>query len=371
MIRKEVLEGIQKELKKIGLKKMQQRVGKTFFDMDYVVEALYRAFISGKNIILYGPGGFGKSTVVVEFLKQANINYSTIVGYEDMDVEGLLGIPDMDKLLKKSIYETAFDRTPFVNPGILILEEFLDVNPKTAIALKDIITEGGLRQGNKLFESLISSIVICSNRSPYELSIDDSSIAFYKERFPIVIEVRWKEYTYYRYLLYIQKLVTPAAFTQHKESYTILAELAARTSNDKTFVSPRVVKDSVEFLQANNYKIETLQFIDGLDTDIIEEVYAACVYREEEARLTTITYNINQQVELLLDKSDMTSRYIIDSILELKAIIKKINDLTVKSIDNIQSISKLKSHCANAIDILWSKFKPDETDENINQLFEI
>lgn len=371
MIRDKVLKGIQKQLREIGLEEMKERISKTFFDMNDVVEALYRAFVSGKNIILFGPGGFGKSTVVIEFLKQANINQSVIVGYEDMDVEGLLGIPNMDKLMNKSIYETAFDRTAFVNPGILILEEFLDVNPKTAIALKDIITQGGLRQGKKFTESAISSIVICSNKSPYELSTDTSTTAFYKERFPIVIRIDWKDYSYSRYLKYIQKVVDPTEFSLHEESYRVLAELAYRTSREDNVVSPRIVKDAAEFLKENEYDVKVLMLIDGLNTSIIEEVRTACVYRQEEARITKIKYNIDSHIEEILGTENMGSRFIIDSIIELKVILERLDGLHIENIDTMESFSKIKGMCKSTVEILWNKLHPKEEDERVETITKI
>ncbi len=371
MTKQAVFKGIQKELKKIGLKKMQELVGKKFFDMDDVVEVLYRTFIAGKNVILYGPGGFGKSTVVVEFLKQAKIKHSTIVGYEDMDVEGLLGIPNMDKLLNKSVYETAFDRTAFVNPGVLLLEEFLDVNPKTAIALKDIITEGGLRQGNSFTESLISSIVICSNKSPYEVSTDYSTTAFYRERFPIVCEVSWKVFDYSRYLSYIQKIVTSTEFSRHEETYMVLAELAARTSASGELVSPRIVRDAVDFLKANDYEVECLTFIDGLDTDIIDEVYTTCVYRKEESRINAIKYNIDQRVEELTSQDNSSTRNLLDSIVEIKLILRKLEEEHIESTDNVNTFNAIKISCDNAVSLLWVKLKPSEEHAIVDHIFEV
>lgn len=370
MTRTEILKTLSANLKKIGLEKMKEKVGKTFFDMDHVVEVLYRGIISHKNIILYGPGGFGKTTIVKEFLKQANINYSTIVGYEDMDVEGLLGIPNMDKLLNKSIYETAFDRTAFANPGILILEEFLDVNPKTAIALKDIITEGGLRQGGMFTESKVASIIICSNKSPYELSTDHSTTAFYKERFPIVCNLSWKDFSYERYEAYLQKIIPATIYNKNKETYTVLAELAYRTSEENAVVSPRVVKDAAEFLKANDFKIETLKLIDGLNTEIIDEVFSAVVYRTEESKLQSIKYRIQERVEDILGEPTMSSRYIIDSITELRMIMSKLTDMHLNDVKHLGFTAELKKYCDANVNILWSKLKMKEGDfDNLENIF--
>ncbi len=370
MNRNEVLIGIQTQLQKFELKDLQEKLRESFFDMDNVIKYLYKTLMAGKNIILYGPGGFGKSTIVVEFLKLIDINYSTIVGYEDMDVEGLLGIPDMDKLLNKSIYETAFDRTPFANPGILILEEFLDVNPKTAIALKDILTAGGLRQGQVIKESLISSVIICSNKSPYELSVDSSTDAFYKERFPIVCEVKWNSYSYINYLAFIKTITTKEEYEAHTDIYTVIAELAYRTSLN-TIISPRIVKDSVEFVQLNDYNIYDLVLIDGFDTDILTEVKLACEIREEKDKLSQIKYNINTRLNEILTVSDMSSRYITDSIIEINAILRRLEEEEeVTNADNTTIFIDTIMKCKDSITILWGKFDFSEA-VIIKKLFDI
>jgi hypothetical protein len=64
---------------------------------------------------------------------------TVVVGYKDMPVDALLGIPDMSKLLNESKYEVNF-KSPFYKPGILIGKN-LQI-PSTAAALKDILTEG-------------------------------------------------------------------------------------------------------------------------------------------------------------------------------------------------------------------------------------
>jgi hypothetical protein len=53
---------------------------------------------------------------VLDFYK---IPYTVVVGYKDMPVDALLGIPDMSKLLNESKYEVNFKESPFYKPGIL------------------------------------------------------------------------------------------------------------------------------------------------------------------------------------------------------------------------------------------------------------
>jgi hypothetical protein len=72
---------------------------------------------------------------VLDFYKFLTV----VVGYKDMPVDALLGIPDMSKLLNESKYEVNFKESPFYKGSYR--EEFTDILPSTAAALKDILTE--------------------------------------------------------------------------------------------------------------------------------------------------------------------------------------------------------------------------------------
>jgi hypothetical protein len=54
------------------------------------------------NVFLSGPGGYGKSNLIKFVLDFYKIPYTVVVGYKDMPVDALLGIPDMSKLLMKA-----------------------------------------------------------------------------------------------------------------------------------------------------------------------------------------------------------------------------------------------------------------------------
>jgi hypothetical protein len=52
------------------------------------------------------------------------IKFTVVVGYKDMPVDALLGIPDMSKLLNESKYEVNFRSHLSINQEILIGEEY-------------------------------------------------------------------------------------------------------------------------------------------------------------------------------------------------------------------------------------------------------
>jgi MoxR-like ATPase len=162
-----------------------------FVYLEEVEKTLDIALSTKTNIILYGPGGFGKTELVKKYIKKHNLTSNVVVGYKNMMVEALLGIPDMQKLMNDSEYQIAFDKSVFMGAEVLVLEEFLDVMPETAAALKDIITEGGYRQKGIFIKSDIKMVIMITNKPPTDIVDDDNLKAFYEERFPIRIKVDW------------------------------------------------------------------------------------------------------------------------------------------------------------------------------------
>lgn len=347
MTRDEAVNQVRNHILTFSLEDIQKEISKTFFQMDHVVSALYYGLTAGKNIILYGPGGFGKSQVVKKFIEIVNVKSQTIVGNEDTEVDALLGIPNIKKLTEHSVYEIAFERTVFRNPGILILEEFLDVRPATASALKDILSEGGLRQGQSLIESLISSVIICTNKNPDELSVDSSSSAFYKERFPIQIEVSWSSHSAEDYSDYLE-VIKPNPTESIKILYTILAELAAVTSKS-SIVSPRIVKDASDLLDIHR-DIKVLRFVDGLDTLSIDQVIEYTKFAKEHTNLAKMSKNIRSWIDSL--DVGISAFKTLTSISELEYVVSKLSTINVESAKNESILSDLFLKCKDTISFL-------------------
>jgi len=191
-------------VKELSVDELIKEVNKKFIYLDHVVKIIYTGLRMNTNIFLSGPGGFGKSTLIKYILDIYKIPYNTIVGYKDMPVDALLGVPDMKKLLEESKYEINFKDSVFYRPGILIGEEFTDILPSTAAALKDILTEKGYRYKGTKIESLVPTMIIAANKNAADMSIDDSMSALYNERFPLQVNVVWNSFTAERFFSFLQ-----------------------------------------------------------------------------------------------------------------------------------------------------------------------
>jgi hypothetical protein len=265
----EVKELVAKRVESIPVLTVKEELRKRYYNVDQVIDMLYASCVSESNGILYGPGGFGKSKVTKDFFKFFGIPVNTIVGYHDMEVEGLLGIPNMKKLMEESEYKTAFDKSVFSKPGVLILEEFLDVRPSTAAALKDILTEGGLRQGDAFTPAMAGQVFICSNKDTEGLSVDNSTSAFYKDRFPCNLFVAWDTYNKQDYDK-LFSIVLSGDYETNTSELDVLAGLSSRSSSTLRVVSPRTALSAARLVIKSG--IDSLKFVSELDTSMLDEV---------------------------------------------------------------------------------------------------
>lgn len=191
----EVCDIVSERVNSIPYTELLSEMEKRFIYQTEAIKAIYTGLSMNMNVFLSGPGGYGKSTLIKHILNFYGIPFTVVVGYKDMPVDALLGIPNMDMLLKESKYEINFKESVFYNPGVLIGEEFTDILPSTAAALKDILTERGLHTKSGKVESLVCCMILAANKSAKEVIDDESKRAFYKERFPLQVEVTWYSHT--------------------------------------------------------------------------------------------------------------------------------------------------------------------------------
>jgi len=335
----------------VPLKMVQEDLAETFFNVEKTVEILYNTVILKENCILYGPAGFGKTAVTKAFFAYFGITPFVKLGDSSTDVESLLGIPNMKKLREDSIYEIAFENSIFTSAGPLILEEFLDVNPAVASSLKDIITEGGYRYGNKFTPSKVGPIIICSNKSPDEVSVDLSTAAFYKERFPYSRYIKWDSYNAAAYLsLFITSLLEDGDdIDAYDREFNIVAELCAYSCKDGVLISPRIAIKAVKLL-IKTKNIKSLSIISSLDlskiSDIVDRINVKKQNKELNKHLIKLISlldgfafsNINHSLAMLSMIHDVKvslNATVIHSDTVLNSV-SLFNNIAEETIDNIQ-----------------------------------
>jgi len=317
----EVCKLVSTRMSEISFKDMIEKVGKDFVFQEEAAKAIYTGLSMNMNVFLSGPGGYGKSTLIKHILDLYKIPYHTIVGYKDMPVDALLGIPDMPKLLNESKYELNFKNSVFYKPGILIGEEFTDILPSTAAALKDILTEKGFRNKDETVPSLISTMIIAANKSALEIADDESKKAFYSERFPIKTEVVWSSYTARDYF---NLLDIKYSSMKNKSMLYFLAKLyEGNHLNYSNTISPRTA-----LAIAKVYLEKGIEFIKHFDINLSEI--------EMIGRIANIEFNkqtAEEGYEEIIDFLDA-----IESGIEKKAVIMFTMDIIADQEQNIELI---------------------------------
>jgi hypothetical protein len=113
---------------------------KRFIHCSEITQVLTHAFLQPCNVLLWGPGGHGKSDMVMTVLKA--------MGYKDREIflqsfgEGmsedrLWGGPNIARLDECLEYDT--DRS-FLPYEVVVLEEILDASSQALLPLKDVLT---------------------------------------------------------------------------------------------------------------------------------------------------------------------------------------------------------------------------------------
>ena len=164
-----------------------------FVYMDKTISLLEIGLVTGKNIVLHGPGGHGKSDITLEFLKEKGIDPYIITMGTGMTTERLFGGMDIKQYDNTGRLEYLVDNS-FMNHEYVIFEEMFDAPDFILEQLKDILSSGTFRNGTQRFDIKTKYIICCTNRTRDEFS-KNMSLKALMERFPLELNVVWDNYT--------------------------------------------------------------------------------------------------------------------------------------------------------------------------------
>lgn len=346
----EVCKLISDRVNEVPFKDLITSVEKKFVFQADNAKAIYTGLSMNMNVFLSGEGGFGKSELIKHVLDFYKIPYHTLVGYNDMPVDAMLGIPNMDKLLKKSEYEIAFEKSIFGKPGVLIGEEFTHISSESAAALKDILTERGFRNKEGKVESLIGIVIVAANKSAAEVSNDHSKAALFEERFPIHREVTWEKFTVGSYFMLLNK-VFPKADAQML--YLMASLFEDNAMNRNNIITPRTainitsvyLNKGIEFIK--DFKVDLSYFISIKNKAAIEFKHK-------------VNVNIIDELKLNLESIKQADTALMAGLL----LLHKIKDQKI-SIDLIKQVKEFKKYL---VLFIASKGIPDGLSPMINEL---
>ena len=164
-----------------------------FVFMDKTINILNVGLSTNKNVVLYGPGGHGKSEITLDFLKSRGINPYIITMGTGMTTDRLFGGLDIPTFEKTGKIEYLVENS-FMNHEYVIFEELFDAPDFILEQLKDILSSGTFRNGTQIYDIKTKFIVCCTNRTRDEFS-KNMSLKALMERFPLELNVIWDNYT--------------------------------------------------------------------------------------------------------------------------------------------------------------------------------
>jgi len=172
---------------------VKSTVAEKFVFMDKTVSILNIGFQTGKNVVLFGPGGHGKSEITLDFLKAKGINPFIQTMGTGMTTDRLFGGLDIPTFETTGKIEYLVENS-FMNHEYVIFEELFDAPDFILEQLKDILSSGVFRNGTQIFPIETKFIICCTNRTRDEFS-KNMSLKALMERFPLELNVIWDNYT--------------------------------------------------------------------------------------------------------------------------------------------------------------------------------
>ncbi|MGI9471676.1 MAG: AAA family ATPase, partial [Rubripirellula sp.] len=213
-----------------------------FIHCDEIVQVLTHAFYQPCNVLLWGPGGHGKSDMVMTALRSLGYEEQEIFLQsfgEGMSEDRLWGGPNIAKLDVCLEYDT--DRS-FLPYEVVVLEEILDASSQALLPLKDVLTRRTFTNGSESVPLKSRVIIACTNKDPRQFAKDSDAVKALLERFPLQLEVRWPSYEQADYES-LFRTANQNASSHKRKLHRIYAHVIANLNDDRERgfqVSPRI-----------------------------------------------------------------------------------------------------------------------------------
>lgn len=293
--------------------KLKERLERDFVRVEELARILALAVTSGKNVILWGPGGHGKSEMVQAALEEVTAEENIFVQSfgEGMDEATLWGGLDFKALDTEKVLRY-FPESSFLAKPFAVFEEIFDAPASVLLALKDTLTAKKLRKGTQQFGMVTKTIVALTNKAPSEISDLGPAAAALIERFPLQLEVKWPSYAAADYGQLFAKVAPRLPGAELNGQGRILAELLAKAGEQGQIISPRTAVHAVGVVKASaalrgateveKQDLTDLLFLPGMEefaSTIQAELDAATERAAAEARVAEAEGQLAQLVQEL------------------------------------------------------------------------
>lgn len=311
-----------------------------FVFMDKTLRVLEIGMDSGKNVILYGPGGYGKSQITEAFFRERGINPFVMTMGTGVTTDRLFGGLDIPTFNSTGKIEYLVENS-FMNHEYVIFEELFDAPDFILEQLKDILSSGTFRNGTQVFDIKTKYIICATNRTREEFS-KNASLQALMERFPLEHHVIWDN---------------------HNEiAYNTLLESKFGVGNVDPIV-PFIIEQYVKKGQTISPRVAVIAYqifmkagLDGLmyiaDFNKKSEIIKAAVKEfEDNAKVNEVLFKTGEIMNRIQDNDLDDSTKItegLDDIKSLKQLQKEMESLKVSD-SFIGKLNEKKEQLAEAI----------------------
>lgn len=293
-----------------------------------VSDILASAIYSKQNVILYGPGGHGKSEMVEAALEGLGlwnrhdpVNSATLIQSfgEGLTEDALWGGIDFRKLNSPTDPEMWFNvENSFLKYPVAVFEELFDAPAFCLLPLKHTIQAGFLAKNGKSYPMNTELIIACTNRNPDEIAEMGETYRALLERFVLRQEVAWERYNTSAYHTLLCK--HPKSSYMEQNACVALAQLLEECFNNGDFISPRTAMKCVDILYGSSISRGAFK-IDTVDFASLRNV----------AGFSQVTKKFQESIERRMAEADSRNKLTACGI-EIKDEIKKINSGSITKV---------------------------------------
>jgi hypothetical protein len=254
--------------------KINTMLEKKFVFSEPIADILASAIYSKQNVILYGPGGHGKSEMVETALeglglwdRKDPVKSATLVQSfgEGLTEDALWGGIDFRKLNSQTDPEMWFNvENSFLRYPVAVFEELFDAPAFCLLPLKHTLQAGFLAKNGRSYPMETELIIACTNRNPDEIAEMGETYRALLERFVLRQEVSWSKYTANNYFNLLIKH-PKASDAMSQKDLAALSNMLEECFNNGDFISPRTAMKCVEIIYGaararGSSTIETVDF---------------------------------------------------------------------------------------------------------------
>ena len=318
-------EEVFQKLKSINIESVLK---KKFTKSEKFAKALKIAIDNEENLIVFGPGGYGKSDMIREILTTAGImNKSFIMSCgEDTDESKLYGGIDIPAMKEGKLRYNIKDS--FINYPIVVFEELLDAQVNALLSLKDTLEAREFRKGSQRQKIRTKMVIALTNKSPEEVSQMGPYAEALMQRFRIELEHKWSSHTKQDYLELLHGRFNTRTDEERKIIDT-MSGILETISKKKECICPRIAIAATKVaLSGGSSKMEdilnNISFVHGLAgmEDAYETMKRDMVINEEQSK-------IQEAYDKIDDIEDNSKMNKIEKISQLNKIIMTIVRMNV------------------------------------------